>query len=392
MIKGETIICISNTSWFGNYAKSTIQILERLASENNVIFVEYPYTIKDILSTLKGKQNAPIKHMLGLKNRIHQIETNFGTKVWNIVIPPGLPLYFLKNESVFNFFFKFNTFIYLRTLKKAFLKFGIENPIVITAYNPFYGLSLLGKLKEKTHIYYCYDGVESGFFGKRIFDYENNFSKRVEAIITTSDFLNTEKLKLNPNSYVVKNGVDFPVFEKFAKKKVFTRERKKVGFIGSLDPRFDIETVEIAVKELPHFDFEFTGDMRNETLKAQLSLFPNVSFSNPIKPNEVPELLATYDVGIIPYIANEVNKNIYPLKINEFLAVGVPVVMTAFADLPDFEGLVSVSANKTDFIEKLIKEIEFDSIEKINTRIKFASSNSWEVRTESFSNIIEKFI
>jgi hypothetical protein len=28
---------------------------------------------------------------------------------------------------------------------------------------------------------------------------------------------------------------------------------------------------------------------------------------------------------------NEVNKNIYPLKINEYLAVGVPVVMTAFA-------------------------------------------------------------
>ena len=77
MIKGETIICISNTSWFGNYAKSTIQILERLAAENNVLFVEYPYTIKDILSTLKGKQNAPIKRMLGLKNRIHQIETNF---------------------------------------------------------------------------------------------------------------------------------------------------------------------------------------------------------------------------------------------------------------------------------------------------------------------------
>ena len=66
MLKGEDIICIANTSWFGNYAKSTVQILERLATNNRVLFVEYPYTIKDIYATLRGKQNAPVKRMLGV--------------------------------------------------------------------------------------------------------------------------------------------------------------------------------------------------------------------------------------------------------------------------------------------------------------------------------------
>ena len=51
MIKGQQIVCIANTSWFGNYAKSTVQILERLAKHNQVLFIEYPYTIKDIIST-----------------------------------------------------------------------------------------------------------------------------------------------------------------------------------------------------------------------------------------------------------------------------------------------------------------------------------------------------
>ena len=96
MIHDQNIICISNTSWFGNYAKSTVQILERLARHNNVLFVEYPYTIKDVISTLQGKQKAPVKRMLGIENRLTQIETNQGTKVWNLTIPPGLPLYFLK--------------------------------------------------------------------------------------------------------------------------------------------------------------------------------------------------------------------------------------------------------------------------------------------------------
>ncbi|MEI6753152.1 MAG: glycosyltransferase [Paludibacter sp.] len=392
MLQGENIICIANTSWFGKYAKSTVQIMERLAKHNNVLFVEYHYSINDILSTLRGKQNAPVKRMLGIEKPLQLIDTNVGSKVYNLVIPGGIPVYFLKNEKIFNFLFPFNTFIYKTILKRTIKKLNFKNPIVISAYNPFYGLSMLNKLGEKTHIYYCYDGVESGFFGKRIFDFEDKFSKNAKAIITTSDYLNNEKLKLNQNSFVVKNGVDFPVFSKFAKTEVFKRERKKVGFIGSLDPRFDIETVEFAVKNMTHFDFEFTGDMRNEALKSRLQKYPNVRFFDPVKPNDVPELLAKYDVGIIPYIVNDVNKNIYPLKINEYLAVGVPMVMTAFANLPEFDGMVSVSKDKNDFMLKLQEEVDNDSNKKIKLRIDSAAANSWDARTESFSQIIEKFI
>jgi glycosyltransferase involved in cell wall biosynthesis len=392
MIKGENIVCISNTTWFGNYAKSTVQILSRLAKHNNVLFVEYPHTFKDIVATMLGKQKVPIARMLRLEKGLQLIETDVQTKAYNLVIPPGIPVYFLKNEKLFDLFFGINVFIYKVVLKRVLKKLHFDNPIVITAYNPFYGLSLIDKLKEKAHIYYCYDGVESGFFGKRIFDFEDKFSKKAKAIITTSDYLNEEKKKINPNTFVVKNGVDFPVFEKYAKSDVFLRDRKKVGFIGSLDPRFDIETVENAVKELIDFDFEFTGDMRNQVLKSRLSKYPNVKFFDPIKPNDVPKILATYDVGIIPYIVNEVNKNIYPLKINEYLAVGVPLVMTPFAVLPEFDGLVSISESISDFAKKLVEETKNDTKEKIEGRIKFAATNSWDARTESFSDIIEKFI
>lgn len=392
MIKGQQIVCIANTSWFGNYAKSTVQILERLAKHNQVLFIEYPYTIKDIISTWQEKQKAPVKRMLGLENRLYQIETNSKTKVWNLVVPPGLPLYFLKNERIFNFFFALNVAIYKTAVRKALRKLKIYNPLVVSAFNPFYGLLLLGKLNERAHIYYCYDGVEAAFFGNRIFKFEEEYSKRVPGIITTSDFLNNQKSKLNKNSFVVKNGVDFPVFSAYAKSDLHPRIRKKVGFIGSFDHRFDLETVEYAVKQLPQYDFEFVGDMRNEISRSALSKYANVSFGKPVSPNEVPPLMAHCDVGIIPYLINEVNKNIYPLKINEYMAVGVPVVMNAFADLTEFSDFVSVAANKYEFVEKLKTEIETDNNEKIRKRIAFASSNSWDARTESFSKVLEEFI
>lgn len=392
MQKLRNIVCIANTTWYGKYAKSTVQIMERLAKDYNVLFVEYPFTIKDVYATLRGNQQAPVKRMFGLQNRIRKITTDSQTAVYNLVIPPVLPLFFLRNEKVFHFLFRFNVFIYKRTLKRALNKLNFSDPVFITAYNPVYGLSLINAMNESAHIYYCYDGVEAGFYGQRIFEIEKEFAMKVDGIITTSDYLNNEKIKLNKNCFVVKNGVDFPHFSKFSKTDIYQRERKKVGFIGSLDPRFDINTVEYAIEKLTNYDFEFIGDMRNLIMKSRLSKYPNVRFFDPVQPNEVPELLAKYDVGIIPYIVNEVNKNIYPLKINEYLAVGVPVVITAFAYLPEFHGVVSVAHNQQDFVKLIVEESMSDNKIKIEQRVMFASRNSWESRTDDFAKHIENII
>jgi glycosyltransferase involved in cell wall biosynthesis len=149
--------------------------------------------------------------------------------------------------------------------------------------------------------------------------------------------------------------------------------------------------VEHSVKELPEVLFEFTGYLLNNTIVERLSKYPNVSFFGPIKANKVPELLAKYDLGIIPYIMDEVNKNIYPLKINEYLAVGVPVVMTAFANLTDFKDTVKVANTKELFKEHIINELANDNDSLIKERIAFAKQNSWEGRAVEFGNILDKF-
>ncbi len=393
MIQGEDIICISNTTWFGEYTKSTVQIMSRLAKNNRVIFIEYPFTIKDLLFTFLGKQSCQAKRMLGISNRLTSIKTETDSEVYHLVVPPVLPVDFITNDTVFNFFFGINKAVYLRQVRKTLKKLNVKNPVVITAYNPFYGLPLVGKLNEKLNIYYCYDGIGTRRHGKRIFQVDEQFSKSVDAIITTSEYLNKGKLKMNPHSFVVKNGVDFPAFGKFAKSVPTAKNtRKKVGYIGSLDHRFDVDTVEFAVNSLKNVDFEFTGSLRNPQITLRLVKYPNVKFRNAVAPSDVPELLAKCDAGIIPYTTDEMNKNIYPLKINEYFAVGVPVIMTPFADLPEFSELVAVSESKEVFVEKIKQELQYDSVEKIQKRIEFAEANSWDHRADEFSAIIQKFL
>lgn len=264
--------------------------------------------------------------------------------------------------------------------------------VSISAYNPYYGLSLKGKLDEKINLYYSYDGPNIRRHGKRVLRIDAEYTSAADAVITTSDFLANDKKKYNTNCFVVKNGVDFEAFSKHSRIEDPSTENVKIGYIGSMDFRFDIDLVEEAVKALPNFSFHFVGNVRNELIKTRLEQYDNVTFLAPVKPEEVPQLLSGFNAGIIPYLQNEINKNIYPLKINEYLAVGVPVIMSRFAELPEFEGMADSVTNATDFIQKIRTQVEEDSIPKQKLRIEFASQNSWDNRAVEFSDILENLI
>jgi hypothetical protein len=108
-------------------------------------------------------------------------------------MPPVLPVDFISNESVFKKIFSINTFIYRNQLRKTIKELKLVDPIIITAYNPMYGLPMINKLNEYLNIYYCYDGMDTQRHKSRIYNIENNFVKKVDTIITTSDYLNAEK-------------------------------------------------------------------------------------------------------------------------------------------------------------------------------------------------------
>ena len=392
MLQNENIICVSYSTWEGPYTKSVVQLMSLLGQNNRVLYVEYPFTVKDLVYTLLGKQQAPVARMLGLKPRAIVKKTAEGAEVLNWVLPPMIPVNAIKNEKPYRILLNIDTWIYRRSLRRAIKKFNMGNPVVVNAYNPIFGEQLLGKLNEKASIYYCYDGFSKDRRGIRAWDADRCFSETADGIIVTSDFLKEQKLQANRNVIAVKNGVDFAMFNREAKKEPAPAGiRRKIGYIGSIDQRFDLETVEFAVKDLPGYDFEFIGDVRNPGVKSRLEQYPNVTFLPPVKPAEVPERLKQCDAGIIPYICNEINKNVYPLKINEYLATGVPVVLTKFAKLPEFNGQVHFAATAEEFRDAIVAATENDSKEKIKSRIGFASSNSWISRAEEFSAAIVDF-
>lgn len=145
MLKGAHIICTANTTWHGNYTKSTVQLCTRLARDNHVYFVSYPYTWKDVLQAFIGRKKVPLGRIFGISKRAIALPSDDPrATVTEIILPPMLPFAFAKGTPLFAYLLAFNTAVYRLFLVRQYRKLGIERPIVLNAYNPLYGYGLLG--------------------------------------------------------------------------------------------------------------------------------------------------------------------------------------------------------------------------------------------------------
>ena len=65
--------------------------------------------------------------------------------------------------------------------------------------------------------------------------------------------------------------------------------------------------------------------------------------------SDVPRYVKAFDVGLVPYRLSEYTANVYPTKLNEYLAMGTPVVATDLAEIRRFNadhgGIVSVAGD-----------------------------------------------
>lgn len=386
-MKKQDIICVSMTTWEGDYMKAVVHMMGSLAKNNRVLFIDYAFTLKDLIKGIFGQTNIPVKRMLGLSPRLRIVQYQ-GYVLQHLTLPPILPINWINSSRVFDFIMNIQAWLISKlNINKVLASLKFNHPIMINAFNPVMGNSLQKSLNISRSIYYCYDEISAADWcskhGKRL---EEKFAKQVDMIAVTSTALLESKTQLNPHTVLIKNGVDFDLFHQ-AFKMGKVHANKKIGYIGSLDFRVDYDLLETLIQKRPEYEFIFIGRVMDKRNCDRLSVYSNVQFLGPKQPNELPVLLSQIDVAIIPFIKNEFTRNIYPLKINEYLAAGLPVVSTDFADMSDFQELISIE-NEADRFLKAIEESMNDATSLQLKRIEMAKRNDWSNRTEQLENII----
>lgn len=374
----EVIVCHSFPAWDTPYVKSTIELISRLSATHRVIFIDYHYTWKDILN----HPNAPKKRLLGIKNGIHEEKTPYGT-VEVVSLPPVLPINWINNSTVFKRLAKLNGWWLRRSIRKVKAQLGISNFTLINAFNPIYGLITRKAWKAKKTIYYCYDEIAgTQWAGKHGPKYEASFAKQADMIITTSKQLQKEKSKYNSNCHLVPNGVNLDIFQH---PKISTQKTKTLGYIGAVDDRIDFDLIHHISQAMPDYQIDIYGPMK---VVLPRLIVDRVKFHGAIPQEALPAKISQMDACLIPFVKNDLTAAIYPLKVNEYLAMGKPVISTDFADLSDFKQKISISKNHDGFVSLIKKEIRYNNRLKAQARIDFAKGNSWDERARMLGRLL----
>lgn len=389
MISNRNILCTSNPTWEGNYAKTIVELMKVFARNNKVLYVDSPHTIKTLWEGITKKTKLSFKIIFGFENRLRIIKLAEG-EVYVLRPPMIFTINFLQKGKTYNAFLKLNGWIVRRSIKKALRALDMKKDLVnFVSTNPWLGVANAGKFKEKTLIYHCYDELSAArWYKKHGPRLEEIMMKMADAVIVTSEGLYERKKSFNTRTFLVKNAVNAKLYSEGFNTDV--SNKKVIGYIGSVDFRLDYELISFLAKELPDYKLVFVGRVRNKEIETFLRRNANIVVEGAKNVNELPGYLKTFSVGIIPFKKDEFNKNIYPLKINEYLAAGVPVVTTDFSYLDEFKSIARIAGDAKNFLNCIREEIENNSLEKKLHRKEVAFTNSWEHRAEEISDVILK--
>lgn len=156
---------------------------------------------------------------------------------------------------------------------------------------------------------------------------------------------------------------------------------------GSIDNRLDFNLLTYLFRRFADAQFVFVGRITENSLQQRLKNFPNVYCAGPQSPETLPGWVQQMDLCLIPFVKNRFTAGIYPLKANEYLAAGKPVVSTAFADLHDFQGLISIADGWDPFAEAVEASLNSNDGQAA-ARKAFAAGNSWENRAALLERVL----
>jgi teichuronic acid biosynthesis glycosyltransferase TuaH len=389
------IIFLALPRWDSPYASTAFSLAQELAKHHRVFYFDNPFTWKDIFKgwskpNIQSRKDSLIRGKLGIKLLNDQLYVFCSRAI--------LPINFLPKGLFYNFFERINNKLVANTINRLVSEEKVNKYILINSFNPFY-FPLAFIQKPILTIYQSVDNIEkSNYVGKHGTNKEKEIANVADFVITTSSQLTKKLINFSKHVYCIPNAADTQLFNK-AQNEIFSKpsewkiigNRKVIIYTGNICHRLDYPMLYDIAKIHSDKVLLMVGPSKNNLYeKVGLQNLPNVVFTGSKKPHELPAYLQHSHCGIIPFLCNELTASIYPLKINEYLASGIPVVSTPFSeDILGFKDIIGIAANKVDFSQLIEEAITNNTELQTKERLKYAMQNTWENRTKTLLNYID---
>ncbi|MBR3144223.1 glycosyltransferase [Candidatus Saccharibacteria bacterium] len=187
-----------------------------------------------------------------------------------------------------------------------------------------------------------------------------------------------------------KNAVNVEDFDYHTKRavpsdlnKIIKNKKPIVGYYGALALWLDYDLISEVAKNNKDVNFVLLGVNYQNALSKLDQSIDNIYYLGPKKYKELANYSACFDVAIIPFKTGEIAKGTSPVKLFEYMAMGLPTVGTK--DLNECKGYeyVYLAKDSKDFSKLINKAIEEHKDKKVREALlEQAKDNSWQSRAE----------
>ncbi|WP_339922129.1 glycosyltransferase [uncultured Cyclobacterium sp.] len=394
-----TIVMTSMSRWDGEFSSASWSLAKTFAQTQKVIYVDYPFTLLDYFKERKKPSVYARKQaLIWSKNSLKPLP-QFSPFLYALTPPLMLPINWLPPGMLYNTLSDWNDRRLAKSIQKALKELSEKDFIFFNSFNPLYLNKLPTKFKPKAYVYQSRDNIRA----LELYLRKHGAQKEIEAVRNADESLVTslmlqkdlENLSGKKVSYFP-NAADFDLFKTAYEKQLEIPEdlkripQPRIGYTGNICHRLDYDLIKGICEANRDKSIVMVGP-RNHNGHTTINLdeIPNLYFTGPKKIEQLPQYLAHFQLLILPFLCNEVTKSIYPLKINEYLASGKPIVATPFSeDIQLFHPLISLEKTSKEFNSAIATELATDTSQKAELRFLEASKNTWKGRVKLFWELL----
>jgi glycosyltransferase involved in cell wall biosynthesis len=266
-----------------------------------------------------------------------------------------------------------------------------DGPLVAYLFHPTFA-PLLDALRPDRVVYHAYD----------LFRMTPNWSSVEEAnesrllaaadlVLASSREIAADLLRRSGKPVqFLPNGVDYDLFADAARHaepaEIAAIPRPRIGYIGKISVKFDFDLLlELSQRradwhfvivgpsdELPAADAEKMAALRARSNVHAFGFRPS---------EQIARFTAALDVGLMCYrLGNLWTQAIYPLKMHEYLACGIPVVSAPVPAVQEFDAVVRMAQTPAQWHNAIDAALQDRSAAAIARRREVGRANSWNDR------------
>lgn len=371
------LICFSGHDWwYHNRAHSDLQLMTRIARERKVLLINSI----GMRMPMPGRSTMPLRRILrkGLSMLRYVRRPLKSTRDFVVMTPLMVPLY---GNAVLR---KLNFALIRWQVQLVARLLGIRSPhlfiTVPTAIEVARNMERSCLVYNRSDIHSAFHEVDESY----IKPLENELLTRTDIVFYSShSLMEKEAEQTAGRAFFLDHGFDIDHFRRVNAHALPNLDVKKpvIGFFGGLDDYIiDFDLIKKLAESFPDATLLLVGDA---TLSLEwLERYENVILTGRKPYEEIPAYGSLFDVGIMPWLQNEWIRYCNPIKMKEYLALGLEIVTTAFPEAEYYREHMHIADSHDQFIS-MVRDILNHKQQKVDpeARRSLLKNATWDDRS-----------